>query len=166
MAVPPRSLQVEQEETLGLLRSAASSSDPELGEKACRRLLALTELREVVVHPSCVDWADPDLVDDAATDCDLLRLVAGEILSLPSEGLMRKAWLRAAIRLLEGRVASERSEDGLWAGAPNDMRALDIRIREHLPYAFQRAEAADEAWSPLTMESQRPFQPPAGAVRW
>lgn len=166
MVLPPTSLDAMEREMLGQLNSAAASADPAQGERAVRRLLALTDIRETIVHPACVSWANPEHVDDAAADMDILKLLAAEVMTLPQDGLMRKAWLRAAFRLLDSRIGAERSGDGLWADAPQDMAALDLRIQEYLPQALRRAEMTDDAWPPLGMESQRPFQPPREAIRW
>lgn len=166
MALPPPTLASDEQETLALLRSAARSEDPAAGDRASRRLLALTELREVVVHPACVTWADRAHTDDAVADMDVLRLLAGEVMELPGDAPMRQAWLRAAARLLDARLMSERADGGLWAAAPNDLSSLDARVLEHQPQAWQRAETAISAWPPLSMESQRSFLPPVTAMAW
>lgn len=166
MALPPPTLAADEQETLALLRSAARSPDPAEAERASRRLLALTELREVVVHPTCVSWADGDQIDDAVADMDVLRLLAREVLELPAEAPMRQAWLRSASRMLDARLTAERLDGGLWAAAPKDMTSFDARISEHQPQARERAETTGTAWAPLSMESQRSFQPPETAIEW
>ena len=166
MALPPPTLAIDEQETLALVRSAALSEDPAAGDRASRRLLALTELREVVVHPDCVAWAEGDQIDDAVADMDILRLLAGEVMELPGDAPMRQAWLRAATRVLDARLTAERADGGLWAAAPNDMNSLDGRILEHQPQARERAGAATSAWAPLSMESQQAFLPPETAIAW
>lgn len=165
-------LDAEQESLAATLASYDPALDQpakrRLAEEACRVLTLISQVREELVYPRCVNRAPTPQLDAFVIEGDLMRILIAEIMASRPSDLLYDGLLAALKAAVRRRWADEEAPGGLWSDLMGDpsIRAVDIEIGARLNDLDAASRNGD--WTPLLplgLETLRSSLPP-GATRW